>query len=332
LLVEKVTVLEVLHEKRIKLGQMNEFLQACVTIPEAKSVLSDLLPKLFPNTHGVVYLINNSKNLLDAIAVWGLARSKSSFEPSKCWGLRRSRAHLVNFSQSGLHCTHVEHQNPTLCQPMIAKGKTLGMLYLRFNDSAIISESIQELAETVAQNIAMSLANLALQEKLRHQSLRDPLTGLFNRRYLQESLTKEIERANRKQHFIGVMVFDIDHFKRFNDAYGHSAGDLVLQRVGSYLMSEIRQYDVACRYGGEELVLIMPDVPIENTVIRAEEIRVGINKLELKYQGKILESISVSIGISCFPDDGMNYDSLISAADKALYSAKAAGRNCVRRC
>lgn len=332
---EKIATLETWREGRMRLGQMNEFLQACLSIPEAESVLTDLLPKLFPRTHGAVYLMNNSKNLLNAIAVWGLANSSGSFEPNDCWALRRSRAHLVNSTVSGLHCTHIEHQKtstPTLCQPMIAKGKTLGMLYLRFDDSTVISELVEELTITVAQNIAMSFANLKLQEKLRYQSLRDPLTGLFNRRYLQESLSKEIERAYRKQHFIGVMMLDIDHFKRFNDTYGHSTGDLVLQQVATYLMSEIRQYDIACRYGGEELVLVMLDADIGDIVIRAEAIRVGVSKLKLEHEGKKLESISVSIGISCFPDDGNNVDSLISTADKALYQAKKDGRNCVKRC
>ena len=335
---EKIQTLETWHEARMKLAKMNEFLQTCLNIKEAKLVLSDLLPQLFPNTHGAVYLMNNSKNLLNTISVWGLANSSSSFETNECWALRRNRTHLVNANTnanlSSLYCNHVEHNahnTPTLCLSMIAKGKTLGMLYLRFAPSTTISKSIQELAETVAQNIAMSFANLTLQQELRYQSLRDPLTGLFNRRYLHESLVKEIERAQRKQQFIGIMMLDIDYFKRFNDTYGHSAGDRVIKEVANYLISEVRQYDIACRYGGEELVLVMPDAFIEDTIIRAEQIRMGISKLKLEHEGKILESISVSIGVSCFPDDGTTVDSLISTADRALYEAKSAGRDCVKR-
>ena len=333
-LAEKVATLEIWHEERVKLGQMNEFLQACLTIEEAELVLLDLLPKLFPQTHGAVYLMNNSNNCLNAIAAWGLPHSDNNFEPDRCWALRRGNVHLVNSAVSDLYCTHTEHEScssPTLCQPMIAKGKTLGMLHLRFDNFHKIDELVRELAETVAQNIAMSFANLTLQEELRYQSLRDPLTGLFNRRYLQESLEKEIDRANRKQQFIGLMMLDIDYFKRFNDTYGHSAGDYVLQMVANYLMSETRNYDTACRYGGEELILVMSDASIEDTVIRAEEVRSGINKLQLQHDGKNLESISVSIGISCFPDDSIEADGLIRVADQALYAAKEAGRNCVKR-
>ena len=215
---------------------------------------------------------------------------------------------------------------------MIARGETIGMLHLRFNRTETISQSNQDLAVTVAQNLAISFANLKLQEKLRFQSLRNPLTGLYNRRYLRNALKREIDRAYRKQQFVSVIMLDIDHFKRFNDVYGHSAGDLVLSTVGAYLLNQIRQYDIACRYGGEELVIVMPDASIEVTILRAEEIRAGIKKLELEHEGKKLESISVSIGISCFPDDSIDPEKLIRAADKALYKAKEQGRDCVIRC
>ena len=331
---EKVKTLEIWHEERIKLAKMNEFLQACMTIEEAKTALTDLLQPLFPDAHGAVYLMNNSKNILEAIAAWGIPNSESSFEPNECWALRRGNKHQADPSTPGLYCTHTNsltYTTPTLCLPMIAKGNTLGMLYLRFTRTESVSELMQELAETVAQNIAMSVANLKLQEKLRYQSLRDPLTGLYNRRYLQESLTKEIDRAQRQQQFISIIMIDIDHFKRFNDVYGHSAGDLVLQEVGSYLLSNIRHYDVACRYGGEELVIVMPDASIADTVVRGEEIRQGVKQLELKHQNQKLEAISVSIGVSCFPDDGTDAAGLIRTADKALYQAKEQGRDCVQR-
>ena len=333
-LAEKVKILELWHEEKIKLAKMNEFLQACVSIEEAQTALTDLLQPLFSNTYGAVYLMNNSKNTLDAIAAWGIPNSESSFEPDECWALRRGNEHQAHPSTPGLYCPHNNSLNcttPTLCVPMSAKGKTLGMLYLRFIHTEPVGKLMQELAKTVAQNIAMSFANLKLQEELRYQSLCDPLTGLYNRRYLQESLTKEIDRARRKQQFIGIIMVDIDHFKRFNDVYGHSAGDLVLKEVGSYLRSKIRHYDIACRYGGEELVIVMPDASISDTVVRAEEIRQGVKQLELEEQNRKLESISVSIGVSCFPDDGIDTAGLIRAADKALYLAKKQGRDRVQR-
>ena len=314
---------------------MNEFIQACTSLDEAKEVLADLLRPLFPDTHGVVYLMNNSKNLLDAIAAWGLAHSESNFDPKQCWAIRRGNPHQVYPHNSGLYCSHIDAKatlKPSLCLPMIAERGIIGMLYLRFDNSSAINQSVQDLAETVAQNLAISFANLKLQEKLRFQSLRDPLTGLYNRRYLQETLPKEINRAHRKQQFVSVLMIDVDYFKRFNDNHGHSAGDLVLSQIGIYLLSQIRQYDIACRYGGEELVIVMPDASIDDTIIRAEEIRLGVKKLQLEHEGEKLESISVSIGVSYFPDDSNTVDGLIQAADKALYKAKEQGRDCVRRC
>ena len=332
-LAEKVKILEKWHEERLKLAKMNEFLQACLTVREAEIVLTDLLQPMFPNSHGIVYLMNNSKNMLQAIASWGIAKCNSSFEPDECWSLRRGNVHQAYPRTTGLYCGHVNStcNSPTLCLPMIAKGKTLGMLHLRFDNVEEVSSMVQEFATTVAQNIAMSFANLKLQEKLRHQSLRDPLTGLYNRRYLQECLNKEIDRARRKQYSIGIMMLDVDRFKRFNDIYGHSAGDLVLKEVSAYLVEQTRQYDLACRYGGEELVIVMPDASIEDTVIRAEQIREGIKKLKLNHQSQPLETITVSIGVSCFPKHGGDVDSLIRAADKALYQAKNSGRDRVRR-
>ncbi|MEN9518502.1 MAG: hypothetical protein RLZZ381_1090 [Cyanobacteriota bacterium] len=331
---EEVTALKNWRDKHLKLVTMNEFLQACLTIKEAQTALSSLLQPLFPNTHGAVYLMKNSKNLLEPIASWGIVNN-DTFEPHECWALRKGDLHLADPSTPGIYCSHVDrlvsHQ-PTLCIPMIARSNTLGMIYLRFDTPEPIGELIQELSKTVAQNIAMSFASLELQEQLRYQSLRDPLTRLYNRRYLEESLGKELDRAQRKQQFIGIIMIDIDHFKNFNDTYGHSVGDLVLKEVGNYLLSQIRQYDLACRYGGEELVIVMPDTTIGDTVMRAEEIRVGIKQLNLKYDEQEIESITVSIGVSCFPDDGITSEQLIQAADKALYQAKEEGRDRVKRC
>ncbi len=334
-LAREVTALAIRHQQRIKLGEMNGFLQACLSLQEAKIALPDLLQPLFPNTDGVVYLLNNSKDILETIATWGMITSEDHFSPRECWALRRSSPHKGEPTAPRIYCHHIHLQQnltPTICLPMMAQGETMGLLYLHLNNSLCVSEAFQELGETVAQNIAMAFASLQLQETLRYQSLRDPLTGLFNRRFLEESLAREIDRAKRKKQFIGIIMIDIDHFKRFNDTYGHEAGDLVLQTVGNHLKKHIRQYDVACRYGGEELVIVMPDASLENTILRAEEIREGVKQLHLEYDGKKLDRITISVGVSCFPDDGIEVQSLIRAADKALYKAKQQGRDRVLRC
>lgn len=332
---EQVLALARNNQARIKLAEMNEFIQACFNLEEAQAVIGDLLKPLFPDTDGVIYLMSNSKHILNAISCWGNAQLNQHFEPKDCWGIRRGSPHNSQPSMPTLYCAHLDRNtdlDPTLCLPMIAKGETVGMLHLRFKNSDTFNQSIQDLAATVAQNLAISFANLKLQQELRYQSLRDPLTGLYNRRYLDEALGKEIDQANRTQQLISLIMLDIDHFKRFNDLYGHRAGDLVLSQVGKYLESETRKYDLACRFGGEELMIVMTGASIENSLIRAEKIRAGIKQLGLKYEGQQLGSITVSIGVSCFPDDSTTVEGLIQAADKALYQAKEAGRDCVRKC
>ena len=333
---EKITVLETKDRFSIHLSQMNRLLQVCGSLDEAKEIVADLLQTLFPDTIGIVYLMKNSRNTVDAIAAWGEnICSQRHFSSQECWAIRLGNPYLVYANTPKLYCSHVNTDDkirPSLCLPMIVKGETIGMLHLQFKDYVEISRSTKDLAETTAQNLALCFANLKLQQKLKYQSLHDPLTGLHNRRYLEESLKNEIDRARRKQQFISVMMLDVDHFKRLNDTYGHRAGDLVLNKLGAYLLSAIRQYDIACRYGGEELIIVMPDASIEDTIIRAEKIRSDIKNLELEHDGKRLKSISVSIGVSCFPDDGIDAKSLTQAADKALYQAKEEGRDRVKRC
>ncbi|MEB3232862.1 MAG: diguanylate cyclase, partial [Leptolyngbyaceae bacterium] len=172
-----------------------------------------------------------------------------------------------------------------------------------------------------------AIANLRLRETLHYQSIRDPLTGLFNRRYLEESLAQELIRAQRKQHPIGVIMIDVDHFKGFNDTYGHDAGDLVLQTISDLIRENIRGSDIACRYGGEELTLVLPESSLIATATRAETLRQSISRLQLTHNNQRLETVTASFGVSCFPQHGIAGNALIQAADAALYQAKYAGRN-----
>jgi diguanylate cyclase (GGDEF)-like protein len=168
---------------------------------------------------------------------------------------------------------------------------------------------------------------LKLQETLRIQSIRDPLTGLFNRRYMEESLEREIHRAVRKKSHLGIIMIDIDNFKQFNDTYGHSAGDAMLREFGQFLNESIRGEDIACRYGGEEFALILPDTSLEVVLKRTEQIRVGVKRLNVNYMGQTIGTITISSGIAVFPDNGPTGDAIIRAADAGLYRAKAEGRD-----
>lgn len=184
-----------------------------------------------------------------------------------------------------------------------------------------------QLIETAAEQLAMALSNLELQERLRIQSIREPLTGLFNRRYLEESLARELARCARRGLPLALMMLDLDHFKRFNDTHGHPGGDALLAGFGRLLQQLSRQEDIACRYGGEEFTLILPESTPQAAAERAEQIRAAVEAMRVPHLGKDLPPVTVSIGLACFPHDGQEPEALLRSADQALYRAKAQGRN-----
>jgi diguanylate cyclase (GGDEF)-like protein len=228
-------------------------------------------------------------------------------------------------------CRHIQHPTPAgyLCIPMMAQSEALGVLHLMQPDDVKMTDTKQRMAVTMSEHIAMALSNLRLHETLRSQSIRDPLTGLFNRRFMEESLELEIRRASRNQRPLGMIMIDLDHFKYFNDTFGHEAGDLLLKELGSLLKGNIRGEDIACRYGGEEFTLILPEGTGTVTLQRAEFFREAIQRLDVHHRGHPLGKITASMGVAVFPDHGRTAESLINAADKALYRSKAAGRDCV---
>jgi diguanylate cyclase (GGDEF)-like protein len=228
---------------------------------------------------------------------------------------------------------------------MVGQGDTLGILHLEFaadaqteietaigmtktdTGSGSLQDSQQRLATTVSGQIALSLASLRLRETLRDQSIRDPLTGLFNRRFMEESLEREMRRAIRKNHPVSVLFIDLDHFKRFNDTFGHDAGDLVLRSVADLFRKLFRVDDVICRYGGEEFGIILPESSAENAAIRANSLREETKKMAIQYKNHALGRITLSIGVACFPDHGQTSEELLKAADLCLYESKSAGRD-----
>ncbi|MGB3238654.1 MAG: PAS domain S-box protein [Geitlerinemataceae cyanobacterium] len=326
-----VNKLEVRNHEMKLLRQMSDFLQACLTVEEAYGAISDLLKPLFPGCSGGVFTLNPSSSLVEAVATWGENfHSETLFNPHECWSLRRGLLHDAERTRPSLFCNHVhKHRAPaeTLCVPMMAQGETMGLLYLNSQNAGEFSESKHQLARTVSEHLSLALANLKLRETLHNQSIRDPLTGLFNRRYMEESLQREIHRADRNKQALGIVMIDVDHFKRFNDTWGHEAGDLVLRELSGFLQQSIRASDIACRYGGEELTLIFPEMSLEETYKRAEELRQGIKEIKLKYHESSLGAITVSLGVASFPRHGRTSDLLIQLADAALYRAKDEGRD-----
>jgi diguanylate cyclase (GGDEF)-like protein/PAS domain S-box-containing protein len=312
-------------------GEISDFLQSCLTVEEACATISTLAKPLFPNCTVGIFMIANSRNRLELINSWGNTDSLDSvFLPNDCWALRRGRSHWIGQDQHELLCKHTDHHHPTaesLCIPMIAQGETLGLLHLSSSIPGNLIDSRRQLARTISEQLSLAIANLTLRATLQAQSIRDPLTGLFNRRYLEEFFHQEIHRAQRNEYSVGVIMIDIDHFKRFNDTLGHDGGDFILKEVGQLLKDAVRPSDIACRFGGEEMILILPDVSLEIACQRAEWIRNAIAQLRLVYNGSAIDTVTASFGVACFPDHGATVNAVIKTADHALYRAKDGGRN-----
>jgi diguanylate cyclase (GGDEF)-like protein len=171
------------------------------------------------------------------------------------------------------------------------------------------------------------VANIRLRDALRAQSTKDPLTGLYNRRCLEEMLGREIRRAVRSEQHLGILMLDLDHFKKFNDTYGHEAGDAVLRETASFLIRSIRAEDFVCRYGGEEFVVVLPTADLRAAQARAERIRVKLRDLVVMHQSRSLGLITASFGVAALPDHGTREKDLLQAADAALYRARREGRD-----
>jgi diguanylate cyclase (GGDEF)-like protein len=219
-----------------------------------------------------------------------------------------------------------------MCLPLVAKGDILGLLHLRFRPAAPVTDSrtmadVKETAAILAEYLALSIANIRLWERLTDQSIRDPLTGVFNRRYMEEALQREIMRASMGQTRVGIIMADIDHFKGFNDTYGHRAGDELLVKLADLFRFELRGSDIVCRYGGEEFVLILPAASTEGTLRRAEHIRDAVKSMRVYFREQLLPSITLSMGIATYPDHGHDFNDLLQIADSALYRAKEGGRD-----
>ncbi|MDX2270668.1 MAG: diguanylate cyclase [Cyanobacteriota bacterium] len=324
--------LEARNNALSRLREMSNLLQTCLHISDAYQVIAQTVPSLFPDIPGMLCKLNASKNLLESVATWGSPLSSQAvFAASDCWGLRRGEPHWVADPSTGLRCSHLEEPWPahSFCLPLLAQGETLGVLYFAPAQKGQFNQTSQLLAETLAEQIGLALGNLQLRETLRNQSIRDPLTGLFNRRYLEESLEREINRATRSQKPLALIMVDVDHFKHFNDTFGHDAGDLVLQALGRFLQESVRGGDIACRLGGEEMILMLPEADLPLAEQRAEQIRLGIQQISLHHQQQLLDPITASLGVAVFPQHGLTQTALLKSADTALYEAKAQGRNCV---
>jgi len=313
------------------LSDMNELLQSCTTQEEAFQVIAMKAGQLFVGQSGYLAVTRPREQYLEEVAHWGPDRPvMSPFQLEDCWALRRGHPHEVIEPNLTVVCRHFATPPTTgyLCVPLTVQGDTLGVLCLIGTQPKQSDAQLSQLhvVLTVGETIKLVLSNLKLRESLRVQANHDPLTGLFNRRYLADSLSRELSLSLRRGATLCVAVLDLDHFKRFNDTFGHDAGDLALREAARVMSMNLRKSDIACRLGGEEFALVLPDSSLADTLQRVEQVCALVKQIEIRHGGHLLGTMTLSAGIAGSPEHATTARELLRAADIALFSAKRAGR------
>jgi diguanylate cyclase (GGDEF)-like protein len=261
---------------------------------------------------------------------WGTEpRMAASFQLDDCWAVRRGQMQEVAKPGALQACRHFQSAppGPYICLPLSVRGNLLGLLNLRSAPGESLGPQQRQLLSVLGEVIKLSLSSLKLRDALRAQAIRDPLTGLFNRNYLDETLLRELSRSARHQAQLCVAMLDVDGFKSFNDTYSHHAGDVLLKALAEFFLKKLRASDIVCRYGGDEFVLVLPDTDLQQVADRLNRMRAEVRNMQCEYEGRILPAASVSIGVAQWPDHGASSEDLIQAADSALYAAKHGGRD-----
>ena len=276
-------------------------LQIAADLGEAAAALQDALPKMFPNTRGFVALDDSSETWTGARATWGENPQDHEGEPPN----------RVLQLALALPATWTAHLHMCAHTTLPAEARN------------------HEFVAALTNSLRLALCNLHERMWLREQAMRDSLTGLYNRRFIDDALGRELSRAQREQTVVSVLMLDLDFFKTFNDTWGHDAGDAALRHLGALLAGSVRRGDLACRLGGEEFAVVLLGAELKDACLRAEAIRAAVQASSLATADTVLPSPTVSIGVATFPQHGGTAHRLLRAADRALYAAKAKGRNCV---
>jgi len=330
------------NEEASLLVEMGDALQLASSEEEIISIVINFARQIFPEDSILLYLRPGKENHLKLAGNWNFQqKAEELINLDDCWAIRKSAPYFVLNPASEVICPHLKTSSlpnrPVACLPLNSYGENLGLLVVFCCQEGSGKEagpeveslltSKKQLLVTFSQRVAMALSNFRLRQKLQEQSIRDPLTGLYNRRYLEETLERELLRARRAGHPVSVIMLDIDRFKKFNDTYGHEAGDFILQAVARTIQKSVRAEDIVCRYGGEEFTVILPGLELKKAVSRAELILDSVRHLEINYGGSLLKNLTISAGVAAFPEHGESWPELLQAADSALLQAKSQGRN-----
>lgn len=336
---------EVLNDERsrqresVRLAKLDEWLQSCKSLKELYEIVTAFMNQVLPATRGQLFIYSNSRDILELACSWNTSVHQDHVTADSCWALRRGRKYIYEPDEFCFLCDHVIEANAGnrspvryLCVPIVAHGDTVGMLHLEFMNNRENPDvlDVVRFAARSGEHISMAIANVKLRDELQDQSTRDPLTGLYNRRYFLDALRREINRAAGQQSNLALIALDADKFKNFNDEHGHDAGDSVLEAISERMRQIDHPGTIACRIGGEEFSIILPNADRTRASTIAEDLRGAIAETKVKYMGGALPKVTISGGIAIYPTHGTQPQDLIKLSDTALYAAKKAGRNCWR--
>ncbi len=325
--------------ERQLLAQTSEWLYSARSSDELMMVVRRAMHTLIPEADGALYIYADARDHLACAASWGTNPDfAAQIGPEDCWALRRGRAYSYGLRAIEFPCDHARDTGaPFFCLPIIAHGETIGLLHLSFEgfeDTGLLRAMREqvlrnrwEIALICAEQISLAIANVRLRQQLHEQSVRDPLTGLWNRRWFHDAAARAMGRAGAAGAPVSLISVDVDHFKRFNDDHGHDAGDRVLAAVGALLQDHFTPPRAPCRLGGEEFLVLCPDTSTEEAQARAGAFLDALRGLQITNGAETLPQITASAGVASHPAHGATLDAVMKAADSALYTAKAQGRD-----
>ncbi len=299
---------------------MTTMLNAGQNFDEIGQVVLNILPRITPALSGKLYLLND-QDKLEVLVSWGKAQDEKVTVIRAGNEKVHDNEQVINESYQPTATSHL------ICVDLIDEQELFGVIHFLGAKNVVHDTAVRKLVMQLSEQISLGLANLRVKDKLRHQAIRDPLTNLYNRRFMLESLEQALNRAERHQLTLALLMIDLDHFKSFNDTFGHKVGDIVLTEVAKLFNENLRLEDIACRFGGEEFCIICPDTGLKDAYTLAEKLRITISGLTLSEEGQDYGKVTISTGIAIYPNHANNAQQMITQADKALYEAKNRGRN-----
>ncbi len=330
---------ELRQAERHLLALTSEWLYSAKSYDELLMVIQRAMHTLIPEADGALYIYDDARSMLHLATSWGtMPNFTPHMLPDDCWALRRGRAYAYGLKPIQFVCDHVgKGAAPYFCLPIIAHGETIGLLHLVFDgfeEGGVMRHMRDEVLRNrwdisliCGEQISLAVANVRLRQELHDRSVRDPLTGLWNRRWFMERALREVSCAIRDQGSLSLIALDVDHFKSFNDRFGHEAGDAVLRDVGAILQQAGSDSIHPCRVGGEEFTLLLTGHDLEDAASCAETLRQSIAAHRFSMPGLAMPQVTASFGLGVLGRDGQRLEEVMKAADTALYRAKSEGRN-----